>query len=156
MGWSKRQFVDHAFEELGLASYVFDLTPAELQSCVERLDAMMASWNARGIRVGYPLVSDPANSSLYVKTNIPDFANEAIFLNLAIKIAPSYGKVPSNETKKNAFEAYQAVLLFTQNVGQYTLPSTLPLGAGNRWPWAVYVYKEPPPIETNKDGILEF
>ena len=40
MGWTKRQFVTQAFEEIGLASYVFDLTPEQLQSALRRLDAM--------------------------------------------------------------------------------------------------------------------
>ena len=48
MGWTKRQFVAQAFEEIGLASYVFDLTPEQLQSALRRLDTMMAAWNALG------------------------------------------------------------------------------------------------------------
>lgn len=55
MGWTKRQFVTQAFEEIGLASYVFDLTPEQLDSALRRLDTMIASWNALGIRLGYPL-----------------------------------------------------------------------------------------------------
>ena len=34
MGYSKRQFVAAAFEEIGLASYVFDLQPEQLQSAL--------------------------------------------------------------------------------------------------------------------------
>mgnify|MGYP003525752305 CR=1 FL=1 len=55
MGWTKRQFVTQAFEEIGLAAYVFDLTPEQLQSALRRLDSMMASWNAKGIRLGYQI-----------------------------------------------------------------------------------------------------
>ena len=29
MGWTKREYVEQAFEEIGLASYVFDLTPEQ-------------------------------------------------------------------------------------------------------------------------------
>ena len=54
MGYKKRQFISAAFEEIGLASYVFDLQPEQLQSALRRLDAMMADWNAKGIRLGYP------------------------------------------------------------------------------------------------------
>jgi hypothetical protein len=54
MGYTKRQFISAAFEEIGLASYVFDLQPEQLQSALRRLDAMMADWNAKGIRLGYP------------------------------------------------------------------------------------------------------
>ena len=46
MGYSKRQFVEAAFAEVGLASYVFDLQPQDLEQALRRLDAMMAEWNA--------------------------------------------------------------------------------------------------------------
>jgi hypothetical protein len=52
MSYSKRQFVEAAFEEIGLASYVFDLQPEQIDSACRRLDTMMAQWNAVGIRLG--------------------------------------------------------------------------------------------------------
>mgnify|MGYP000518919073 CR=1 FL=1 len=45
MSYTKRQFVIAAFEEIGLASYTFDITDDELSSACRRLDAMMAEWN---------------------------------------------------------------------------------------------------------------
>ena len=32
MSWTKRQYIVDAFEEIGLASYVYDLQPEQLQS----------------------------------------------------------------------------------------------------------------------------
>ena len=32
MAWTKRQIVTQAFEEIGLASYVFDLEPEQLRA----------------------------------------------------------------------------------------------------------------------------
>ena len=31
MGWTKRQFIEQAFDEIGLASYAFDLGPEQMQ-----------------------------------------------------------------------------------------------------------------------------
>jgi RNase H-fold protein (predicted Holliday junction resolvase) len=59
VGYSKRQFVEAAFAEIGLASYAFDLQPQDLEQVLRRLDAMMAEWNAKGIRLGYPLPGSP-------------------------------------------------------------------------------------------------
>ena len=87
MGWTKRQFVEQAFEEIGLATYTFDLSPEQMQSALRRLDAMVATWNGAGIRIGYPLPSSPQDSDLDTETNVPDMSNEAIYTNLAIKIA---------------------------------------------------------------------
>jgi hypothetical protein len=74
MGYSKRQFVYAAFEEIGLASYVFDLQPEQLESARRRLDAMMADWNGKGIRLGYPIPSSPQDGSIDEQTNVPDSA----------------------------------------------------------------------------------
>lgn len=64
MPYSKRQFVIAAFEEAGLASYVYDLTPDQLNSALQRLDAMIAYWNGRGVRVSYPLPGSPEIATL--------------------------------------------------------------------------------------------
>jgi hypothetical protein len=71
MSYTKRQYVIAAFEEIGLASYVFDLTNNELLSACKRLDAMMAQWNAKGIRLSYPLPSNPDSTSLDADTEVP-------------------------------------------------------------------------------------
>ena len=44
--WTKREFITQAFEEIGLAAYVFDLTPEQLNSALRRLDAMVGGWAA--------------------------------------------------------------------------------------------------------------
>lgn len=98
MGWTKRQFITQAFEEIGLAAYVFDLTTEQLQSALRRMDAMVAGWNSNGIRIGYPLPSSPQDSDIDVDTGVPDFANEAIYLGLAVRLAPSFGKTVAPET----------------------------------------------------------
>jgi hypothetical protein len=87
MGYTKRQFVTSAFEEIGLADYVFDLQPEQLEAALRRLDSMMAEWNAAGIRLGYAMPSSPQDSDLDTETNVPDSAWEAIITNLAIRIA---------------------------------------------------------------------
>ena len=110
MGYTKRQFVTAAFEELGLADYAHDLQPQDLQMAVRRLDAMMAEWNGRGLRLGYPLVSDPENTLLDTETGVQDAANEAIITNLGIRIAPSFGRQVMQETMNTARRAYQVIL----------------------------------------------
>jgi len=133
MGRTKKEYIAQAFEELGLAGYIYDLTPEQLQSALSRLDAMMATWNARGVRVGWAIPIKPMASDIDYQTNTPDAAHEAIYLNLAIRLAPSFGKVVSPELKVLAKEAYTAML---SNVAAPIIgrkyPSTMPLGAGNR------------------------
>ena len=159
MGWTKRQFVNQALEEIGLASYVFDVTPEQLQAALRRLDAMMASWNALGIRLGYPLPSSPQDSDLDEQTNVPDSANEAIYTNLSIKLAPSYGKQVMNETKTTARSSYKTLLSIAAMPNQQQLPGTMPSGAGNK-PWRVYddpfIRRPVDPVLAGQDGPIEF
>lgn len=158
MGWTKRQFVTQAFEEIGLAAYVFDLNPEQLQSGLRRLDSMMATWNTKGIRLGYPLPASPQDSDLDEQTNVPDSSNEAIYLNLALRIAPSFGKTPSVDTKATAKAAYDNLLSVAAMPVEMQLPGTLPVGAGNK-PWNIdQPFVNPPvdPLLAGQDGEIQF
>jgi hypothetical protein len=139
MGWSKQQIVGHAFTQLGLASYFFNITPQELQDAVQRLDAMIASWDAQGIKISYNLSSLPQNSSLNTDSGLPDIANEAVFLSLAIALAPSYGVPVSMETKVAARQAYNAMLTTLVKVPRMQYRRGMPAGSGNKPFWYSYL-----------------
>jgi hypothetical protein len=132
MSWTKRQFIEEAFSELGLASYVFDLQSEQLQGALRKLDAMMALWNTEGIRIGYPIPSSPENSDLDTETGVPDSANEAIYTNLAVKIAPGIGKIPSLDTKIAASRAKKALMGQVITVETVQMRSNMPVGQGNK------------------------
>lgn len=158
MGWTKRQFVTQAFDEIGLAAYVFDLTPEQLESALRRLDAMMATWNAKGIRLGYPLPSSPEASDLNAATNVPDASNEAIYTNLAVRLGPSFGKTVSVDTKVAAKSAYDLLLSRAAMPPEQQLPGTMPSGAGNK-PWNLDQPFLSPPTDTldaGQDSAIDF
>jgi hypothetical protein len=159
MGYSKRQFVNAAFEEIGLASYAFDLQPEQLQSAMTRLDAMMAEWNGKGIRVGYPITSNPDNNDLDEQTNVPDSAYEAIITNLGVRIAPGFGRQVMPDTKLVARQGYNTLLARATMPYEKQFPATMPFGAGNK-PWAStdQTFFPPPvdPVLAGEDGPIEF
>jgi P22 tail accessory factor len=133
MGWKKRDFVEQALEEIGYAGYIFDAMPEQVDSVLRALDAMMASWNARGIRVGYPLPNGPLNSRLEQETTVPDACNEAIYLMLACRVAARFGKVVQQETKQAAKDAFGCLLMSVADPREMQLANSVPAGAGNRW-----------------------
>lgn len=159
MGWTKRQFIEQAFDEIGLASYVFDLGPEQMQSALRRLDMMMAAWNALGLRLAYPLPSNPQDSDLDEETNVPDSANQAIYTNLAIKLAPSYGKQVMPETKVSAKEAYNTLLSRAAMPMEQQMPGTMPSGAGNK-SWRNYddpfLQRPVDPVLAGQDGPIDY
>jgi len=159
MAYTKRQFVEAALTEIGLASYVFDLQPEQLEYARRRLDAMMADWNGKGLRLSYPIPSSPELGSLSEETNVPDSANEAVILNLAVRLAPSYGKQIMPDTRLLAKTAYDTVLQRATAPIELQFPDTLPSGAGNKyWRDADDPFMPTPvdPVETGPEGILEF
>jgi hypothetical protein len=157
MGYSKLQFVNSAFEELGLASYVFDLQPEDQQMALRRLDAMMAEWNAKGIRLGYPLPGSPEDAELSEPSQVPDSANEAIITNLALRMMPTYVKVPNAMTLATAKAGYNTLLSRAAMPGEQQLPGDLPAGAGwKTWRWGRGPYVNPPsdPVAVGDDAKL--
>lgn len=158
MGYTKRQFVTAAFEEIGLADYVFDLSPEQLESALRRLDAMIAEWNAKGIRLSYPLPSSPQDSDLDQETFVPDAAYEAVITNLAVRIAPGYGKTVSPDTKMVAKGAYDTLLQRATFPLEQQFPDTMPSGAGNKPWWYDNPFLQQPvdPVDAGPDGPLEW
>lgn len=160
MAWTKRQFITQAFEEIGLAAYVFDLTPEQLQSALRRMDAMIGGWNANGVRISYPLPSNPEDSDLDADSGVPDFANEAIYLGLAVRLAPSFGKTVSPETKAFADMAYSNMAnQVAIPTPERQLPQTMPRGAGTK-PWRnfnnPFVSRPQDPILAGSDNPIDF
>lgn len=158
MSWTKKQFIVQAYEEIGMANYVFDLQPEQLQSAARRLDAMMALWNGKGIRIGYPIAGEPEEIDINTETNVPDAANEAIYTNLALKIAPSLGKTVSQETKKAAKEGLDILAARGSRPAERQTPKGWPRGAGNKtWRRDSTFTREPAEgLEAGDDSDIEF
>jgi hypothetical protein len=159
MGWSKRQYLEQAFVEIGLAGYLFDITPDELNYALRQLDSMIATWNGRGIRIGWPMPSSPQGSDLDDATGAQDSANEAIYCGLAVRIAPTFGKSVSGQTQFFAKQGYDLLLSLAGVPMERQLPGTMPSGAGNK-PWRTYdsPFIRPPidPLLSGPDGPIEF
>lgn len=124
---TKREIVASALGEIGLASYIFDATPEQLADAVKRLNGLFAGWDGIGIRVGYNFGTD-----IEAESGIPDTAEECAYTNLALRIAPTYGKMVSPETKIAAKNGFNVLYAARRPLPQAPMPSRLPLGAGNR------------------------
>ena len=128
MSYTKGELVFSALEEIGIASYEYDVSAEQVDSGVRRLDAMMAEWDAKGIKVSYP-ISQTDKSFTTDDSNVPDWAWEAIITNLALKMAPSYGKEPSMQTKISAKKSLNTLLGLFAGSRESQLES-MPRGAG--------------------------
>jgi len=159
VGWTKRQIVMAAFEEIGLGAEAYDVQPGQLQSALRRLDVMVAEWNGRGIRIGYPLPASPSESDIDDATNVPDSAVETLFLSLAVRIAPSYGKQVLPDTKASSIRGYNTLIARATSPVEMSFPSSMPAGAGHK-PWRAgneeFLEPPPDPLLAGDDGALDF
>lgn len=131
--WTKGDLVGRAFKKIGLGDD-FNVTPEDHQDALMVLDSMMALWSGKGIRLGYAQPSDANGSSPDQDSGLPDTAQEAVYLNLAIRLAGEYGKTLDQMTMVTAKQAYDALLARAVFPTQQQFPGTLPRGAGNK-PW---------------------
>lgn len=152
---TRRQFIEGAFEEIGLATFNYDMGPEQFQSARRRLDAMMAEWNAQGIRLAYPIPANPDDGDLDEETLVPDSAWQAVVTNLAIRIAPMFGKTVMGETRFAAKQALNTIMGISALPVEIEL-RTLPAGSGNK-PWRYgQPFLNPPvqPVLAGPDGPL--
>ena len=154
---TKRQLITDAFRFIGLAPVVYDLTAEQLDDARRSLDSMMATWNAKGIRVGFPISLDPDSGDLDEETRLPDGCREAVFTELGKRLAPTFGKIVSPDQKAQARDAYQSMLAQLAQVPSMQFPRGLPLGAGVKHPLGQPAFTEGPrdAILTGNDGDLE-
>ena len=157
MSYSKKDIINLAFEEIGLAGYIFDLQPEQLQSALSRLDLMMADWSGKGINIGYPISSSRDSNSINEEIIVPDTALEAIYTNLAKKIAPQYGKTLSAESKSSANRSYKNLVRENTTINTMQLDN-LPQGAGNKSHRYLnrdqFINKDPSVLKIADDGNL--
>jgi hypothetical protein len=159
MSWTKRDLISQALTEIGLAEYNFDLDPAQWQAALRRLDAMIGQWELKGIRLGFPIPASYAESSLDQDSKAPDTALEALYLNLAVRLAPMYGKTPSPDTKAMASQGYKALLAQSAQPVEMQIDSgAVPAGAGYKyWRDPSYPFLNPPVdgLEAGDDSFLD-
>lgn len=159
MGWTKQELVEQAYEEIGLASYVFELQPEQIQSGVRKMNAMMAQWSARGIRLGYSFPVTANGSDPALDSGVPDRAVEAVYLNLALRLASAVGKEPSIDLRREARKSYLTLLGRSALPQPIQYPSGMPAGAGNkpwRGPQRVFLDDPEETLDAGPDGPLTF
>ena len=101
------------------------IEPNEAEDGLTALNDMMNEWNVDGINVGYESL-DNVEDQLHVKLG----SIGAIKANLAIYIAPEYGKAVSSDLVRRARSGKNS-LRGAIKLNDAEFPDTLPIGSGN-------------------------
>ncbi len=144
MAKTKAEVVRTALTYIGIADYEFDITPEELATGKDFLDTMMALWSSKNLKVPYNFAGDTEDDS-----GLPDTALEAVATNLALRLAPTFGKQVPMEVRSTAKQGLNALYSDSAKPLSMQFPN-LPRGAGyktlwqsrfipydNRYPWVI-------------------
>lgn len=149
---TKQQIIEDAYTAAGLASYAFDLTPQELAYADRALQAMLAQWSIKGIRIGYN-----SGGSMSDESGLPDFSVEAVKSNLALRICGIAGKQVTPEIRAAAMAGFNAVAAATAQIPERARNiNGVAAGAGNRGygAWEIYLPEPLDTVTTGGDGPL--
>lgn len=160
MGWLKKDLVKKAYEKIGLASYVYDISPEEMKAGTVDMDAMIGQWELEGIPLGYLLAATPDESDPEDDSGLDLAYNQVVFENLAIKLAEKLGRPIGVNTVSSANRGRQALMGRSAAPGKVGLPGTMPAGAGAKtWrgqPGRPFLQGDGHPIGTGGGGKLPF
>lgn len=129
---TKGVILQMAYDEIAITNGVFSVSPEMQRLALNRLDSLMAEWEADGIVLGYDYPATYGESLPADDSGLQDAVVQAVSCNLAKRIAPTIGKMVSGETKKAAARGEQMLRVRTLTVPSMSLPSRLPKGQGNR------------------------
>lgn len=101
------------------------VTSSEAEDGLTALNDMMNEWNVDGINIGYETLDD-SDDELSVKLG----SLGAIKANLAVYIAPEYGRVVTEALQKRADRSKKS-LRASIPINRSEFPDTLPIGSGN-------------------------
>ncbi len=150
---TKRQIIELAYEAVGLAGYIYDLMPEQMESARRKLDAMMAEWNGRGINLAWPIPSSPDSGDVDEQTNLPDWALEAVYMSLGPRLANAHGKQVTPMYLAMMRAAFDTVLSRVVKPSPRKMPGGYPLGAGYKTTGAWST--EPTQVVSNSNEPIE-
>ena len=120
------EVIKDALEDIIVQSSESELVQSEGLAAIRALNDLMAAWAARGLELGYSVVSDVGD---YL--NVPFGAIRGIKANLALELAPKYNVPITAELVRKANDGFQACLNLAVQMSEGAFPPTLPMGSGN-------------------------
>lgn len=118
--------VADALTELTIQAQEQDVPPVDLNTGIRYLNRMMAGWSAKGIKLGYTVVSAP-NDVL----TVPAGAIEGMVFNLALRLANGFDVPISQSLIASAADSLNTIRILAVKPGKSAYPASLPIGSGN-------------------------
>jgi hypothetical protein len=131
---TKGALVIRALGKIGIANYVFDTEAEEDVSALRQLDSLAARWQGKLEPIGY---LQPATNGASLPSDAAGIHEEDVdtfISNLALLLAPDYGKTAAGSLVRQARETQSELFCKYRRRVEYQLPHRQPTGAGNDRP----------------------
>jgi hypothetical protein len=133
-GPPKRQLIELAFGDIGMAGYEFGRTPEEDNDALLRLNSLMREWPWNTLGYAQPTYGV---GSAQDASGISYEAMNAVSAALALRLAPIMGATLSGEARANLANAMSKVYALTASVPSMPFAKNTPRGAGGEHPGLV-------------------
>lgn len=129
---TKGDIVSAAYVQSQVNALTAPATAEQTNLGLDMLDRMMTALPSQGITLPYILTKPPVATD---QSGIPDYAEQAIILNLAIKILPLLGRQASVDLRADAKTSLDG--LRDQEAPPVSTNPYMPIGAGgSRWAYS--------------------
>lgn len=126
MATTAAQLIKQSLQEILVQASESPLEADEYRDCIFVLNSFMADLEANGVDLDYTPID-----SLSDEITVPAGAIMGLVSNLAILVAPQFGKSVSLELVKKAKKGMATIYRLGQTVAITEYPDTLPRGSGN-------------------------
>ena len=126
---SAAQVLKAALQEILVQDSEAPLQAAEYQDAVFAMNNYMFALDANGLSLGYTEVTGIGDT-----ITVPPGAIQGMVANIAIMLAPQFGRPITQELALKARTGMQAMINLGVDTPILSLPDTLPIGSGNEDP----------------------
>ena len=120
------QIVNAAAEKIGVKTSEIALEASDYQVIFDEMNDMLSEWADSNITPSFTDVSLSTDT-----VNIERDAIGAVKNNLAVRVAPVFGRQITPSLAAIAMQTYNRLLASTVYIGDVAYPDTLPAGSGN-------------------------
>lgn len=149
---TKGDIVRQAFQHLRISGLTNKARNEDTQLALQTLESMLLAWTNKGLNLSWNKSPDFVDPDPQEDSGISDADYEAIYVNLAVKLAPAFGKPPTqlDSFARELYAGLFSTVLPTQQNNEY-----MPLGSGSRRGAYTPVYQEAnEPIDVENDGNI--
>ncbi len=125
---SKLSIINGAFSKLRINGFTINPNPGDISVALEVLEDMMLFFEGRTILLGYNFEEEPDLNS---QTGVSHEHNLMMKSNLAVNIAPDYGKEIPMRLESMASTTLSNAVGASVNLTEVPYPNRMPLGSGN-------------------------